>query len=127
MIIECKCQKIFEIPGDEIISDGKLLKCGFCGEEWFHNKRATDSDLPLPNKNLEKKSKKIIKPNRKPFAFILILFLIFLFVGIIFNRDLILNKYPNFLGFFESADILEEIVMQNVNWIKEIVQNLFNQ
>jgi predicted Zn finger-like uncharacterized protein len=127
MIIECKCQKRFQIPDDEIIPDGKLLKCSFCGEEWFHNELATNTDLPLPNKNLEKTSKTIIEPSRKPIGFILTLFLIVLFVGMQFNRDLILNKYPNLIGFFESADILEEIVMQNANWVKEILQNLFKQ
>ena len=127
MIIECKCQKRFRIPDDEIIPVGKLLKCSFCGEEWFHNELATNTNLPLPNKNLEKTSTTIIKPSRKPIGFILIFFLIVVFVGMMFNRDLILNKHPNLLGFFESADILEEIVMQNANWVKEIVQNLFKQ
>ena len=127
MIIECKCQKRFQIPGDEIIPDGKLLKCGFCGEEWFHNELATDNDLPLPDKNSKKKTKIVIDTNRKPIAFIIILSLIVLFVGMIFNRDVILYKYPNFIGFFESADILEEIVIQNAKWIKEIVQNLFKK
>lgn len=127
MIIECKCQKRFQIPEDEVIPNGKLLQCEFCGEEWIHNELATDIDLPLPDKNLEKTSKKIMKPNKKPIGFILIFFLTVLFIGMILNRELILNKYPNFLGFFEAADILEEIVMQNINWAKEIIQNLFKQ
>jgi len=45
----------------------------------------------------------------------------------LFNRDLVLSKYPNFVGFFESADILGEIIIQNANWIKEIIQNLFKK
>ena len=127
MIIECKCEKRFQIPNDEIIPDGKLLKCSFCGEEWLHNGLVANTDLPLPDKNLKKISKRTAEPSKKPIGFILILFLIVLFIGMIFNRDLILNKHPNLLGFFESADILKEIVMQNVNWAKEIVQNLFKK
>ena len=127
MIIECKCEKRFQIPNDEIIPDGKLLKCSFCGEEWLHNGLVVNTDLPLPDKNLKKISKRTAEPSKKPIGFILILFLIVLFIGMIFNRDLILNKHPNLLGFFESADILKEIVIQNVNWAKEIVQNLFKK
>ena len=127
MIIECKCGKRFQIPNNEVLPYGKLLKCGFCGEEWLHNEIAVNTDLPLPEKSLKKISKRTTKPSKKPIGFILILFLIVLFIGMIFNRDLILNKHPNLLGFFESADILKEIVMQNINWAKEIVQNLFKK
>jgi len=126
MIIECKCQKYkFQIPGDTIINDGRLLKCGFCDEEWIHNELTTNTDLPLPGKN--QKLKVNIKPKKNPFAFIFMFVLTILFVGIVFNRDLILDKYPPFLGFFESADILKEIIIQNANWIKEIILNLFKK
>jgi len=58
---------------------------------------------------------------------IVLFLLIALFVGMLFNRDLVLSKYPNFVGFFESADILGEIIIQNANWVKEIIQNLFKK
>ena len=81
MIIECKCQKYkFQIPGNGIIQDGKLLKCGFCDEEWFHNKLTTDTDIPLPNKNQEKKVQAIAKPNKNSIVLIVIFLLIALFV-----------------------------------------------
>ena len=128
MIIECKCQKYkFQIPGNGIIQDGKLLKCGFCDEEWFHNKLTTDTDIPLPTKNQKKKVQVSVKPNKNLIVLIVIFLLIALFVGMLFNRDLVLSKYPNFVGCFESADILGEIIIQNANWIKEIIQNLFKK
>lgn len=43
------------------------------------------------------------------------------------NKDLILSNYPSFIGFFESSDILKEIMTQNINWLKESFQNLINQ
>jgi hypothetical protein len=68
-----------------------------------------------------------VKPNKNLIVLIVIFLLIALFVGMLFNRDLVLSKYPNFVGFFESADILREIIIQNANWIKEIIQNLFKK
>ena len=73
MIIECKCEKRFQIPNDEIIPDGKLLKCSFCGEEWLHNGLVANTDLPLPDKNLKKISKRTTKPSKKPIGFIALL------------------------------------------------------
>lgn len=128
MIIECKCQKYkFQIPGNDIIPDGKLLKCGFCDEEWFHNKLTTDTDIPLPAKNQEKKVRASVKSNKNLIVLVFIFLLIALFVGMLFNRGLVLSKYPNFVGFFDSADILGEIIIQNANWVKEIIQNLFKK
>ena len=128
MIIECKCQKYkFQIPGNDFIPDGKLLKCGFCDEEWFHNKLTTDTDIPLPAKNQEKKVRASVKSNKNLIVLVFIFLLIALFVGMLFNRDLVLSKYPNFVGFFDSADILGEIIIQNANWVKEIIQNLFKK
>ena len=128
MIIECKFQKYkFQITGTDIIPDGKLLKCGFCDEEWFHNKLTTDTDIPLPAKNQEKKVRASVKSNKNLIVLVFIFLLIALFVGMLFNRDLVLSKYPNFVGFFESADILGEIIIQNANWVKEIIQNLFKK
>ena len=128
MIIECKCQKYkFQIPGNDIIPDGKLLKCGFCDEEWFHNKLTTDTDIPLPAKNQEKKVRASVKSNKNMIVLVFIFLLIAFFVGMLFNRGLVLSKYPNFVGFFDSADILGEIIIQNANWVKEIIQNLFKK
>ena len=125
MIIECKCKKYtFDIPDNEIKAEGRYVKCGFCDDEWFHNNISVD--IPLPEK-IKEEEELIIKKNKNSILLKFVIFLIILFIGLLSNQDIILAKYPNLSGFFESADILKEIVIQNTNWVKEIFQDLFKQ
>lgn len=125
MIINCSfCNRTFNIPANEIGDDGRYVKCGFCESEWFQNN--VSADLPLPEKILEEK-KLIVKKNKNSIFLKFVIFLIILFIGLLSNKNIILNKYPTLSGFFESADILKEIVTQNINWVKEIFQDLFKQ
>jgi len=129
MIIECKCKKYtFDIPDNEIKAEGRYVKCGFCDDEWFHNNVSVD--IPLPEKKKEEEEEEeelIIKKNKNSILLKFVIFLIILFIGLLSNQDIILAKYPNLIGFFESADILKEIVIQNTSWVKEIFQDLFKQ
>ena len=127
MIIECKCRKSFDIPDNEIGAEGRYVKCGFCDNEWFHNNISVDIPLPKKTEEEEEEEKPIIKKNKNPILLNFVFFLIILFIGLLSNQDIILAKYPNLSGFFESADILKEIVIQNTNWVKEIFQDLFKQ
>jgi hypothetical protein len=125
MIIECKCKKYtFDIPDNEIKAEGRYVKCGFCDDEWFHNNISVD--IPLPEK-IKEEEELIIKKNKNSILLKFVIFLIILFIGLLSNQDIILAKYPNLSGFFESADILKEIVIQNTNWVKEIFQDLFKE
>ena len=37
MIVECKCQKYkFDIPNLEISEEGRMVRCGFCEEDWLY-------------------------------------------------------------------------------------------
>jgi hypothetical protein len=58
---------------------------------------------------------------------IIILLLSILFAGILSNKDLILTSYPSLLGFFEASDILKEVIIQNINWVQEFIQDLFTK
>ena len=58
---------------------------------------------------------------------IIILLLSILFAGILSNKDLILTNYPSLLGFFEASDILKEVIIQNINWVQEFIQDLFTK
>jgi hypothetical protein len=128
MIIECKCKKYtFDIPDNEIEAKGRYVKCGFCDDEWFHNNISVDIPLPEKTKKEEEEEKPIIKKNKNSILLKFVIFLIILFIGLLSNQNIILAKYPNLSGFFESADILKEIVIQNANWVKEIFQDLFKQ
>ena len=127
MIIECKCKKYtFDIPNNEIEAEGRYVKCGFCDDEWFHNN--ISADIPLPTKTKEEEEEEEIKKSNKNSILLkFVIFLIILFIGLLSNQNIILTTYPNLSGFFESADILKEIVIQNTNWVKEIFQDLFKQ
>ena len=124
MIIKCKfCKYTFDIPDNEIGLDGRYVQCGFCEGKWFQNNISVD--IPLPEKT-QREKKPIIKRNKKSILLKSIIFLIILFIGLISNQNIILAKYPYLNGFFESAAILKEIAIQNINWVKEIFQAQIN-
>ena len=146
MIINCKCQKYqFDIPDDEISGMGRQVRCEFCNDEWFQenpnynfeqktNQETEDikKEIPIPKlhkpfNNPATNNTETKKNNFSYFIFGFIIFIFVLYLGILENKNLILSNLPSFKGFFESADIVKEIINQNIDWIKEIIQNLLNE
>ena len=145
MIINCKCHKYqFDIPDDEISGIGRQVRCEFCNDEWFqenpnynleqqrnHEIENVKKEIPIPKlhkpiNNPTVDNTQIKKNNFTYFIFSSIIFIFVLYLGILENKNLILSNYPSFIGFFESADILKEIINQNIDWINEIIKNLLN-
>ena len=138
MIIDCKCQKYkFDIPDEAISANGRVVKCGFCDEEWFQENNQEESgmngfnnEIILPGKKPTKDIKNTTTQKKDSFysvILIIILLLSILFAGILSNKDLILTNYPSLLGFFEASDILKEVIIQNINWVQEFIQDLFTK
>ena len=138
MIIDCKCQKYkFDIPEEAISGNGRVVKCGFCDEEWFQENNQEEfemngfnNEIILPGKKPTKDIKNTTtKKKDSSYSVILIIIplLSILFAGILSNKDLILTNYPSLLGFFEASDILKEVIIQNINWVQEFIQDLFTK
>ena len=142
MIIECKCKKYkFKIPDEEIIPPGRTLQCSICNEEWYQEfKINSDNTLNIkednqkdllkemnPSKNKSKLSnKKKAKEKKEKRSYLLILTLIFfLLIFIIYKlafhyKDLVISSNPSLINFYESLEIITEILKANINFIKEI-------
>lgn len=142
MIIECKCKKYkFKIPDEEIIPPGRTLQCSICNEEWYQEfKINPDNTLNIkednqkdllkemnPSKNKSKLSnKKKAKEKIEKRSYLLILTLIFfLLIFIIYKlafhyKDLVISSNPSLINFYESLEIITEILKANINFIKEI-------
>lgn len=142
MIIECKCKKYkFKIPDEEIIPPGRTLQCSICNEEWYQEfKINPDNTLNIkednqkdllkemnPSKNKSKLSnKKKAKEKKEKRSYLLILTLIFFFlIFIIYKlafhyKDLVISSNPSLINFYESLEIITEILKANINFIKEI-------
>ena len=142
MIIECKCKKYkFKIPDEEIIPPGRTLQCSICNEEWYQEfkinpdnalniKEDNQKDLLKemnPSKNKSKLSnKKKAKEKKEKRSYLLILTLIFfLLIFIIYKlafhyKDLVISSNPSLINFYESLEIITEILKANISFIKEI-------
>ena len=142
MIIECKCKKYkFKIPDEEIIPPGRTLQCSICNEEWYQEfkinpdktlniKEDNQKDLlkemnPSKNKSkLSNKKKAKEKKEKRSYLFILTLIfflLIFLIYKLAFHyKDLVISSNPSLINFYESLEIITEILKANINFIKEI-------
>ena len=142
MIIECKCKKYkFKIPDEEIIPPGRTLQCSICNEEWYQEfKINPDNTLNIkednqkdllkemnPSKNKSKLSnKKKAKEKKEKRSYLLILTMIFfLLIFIIYKlafhyKDLVISSNPSLINFYESLEIITEILKANINFIKEI-------
>jgi len=142
MIIECKCKKYkFKIPDEEIIPPGRTLQCSICNEEWYqefkinpdntlNTKEDNQKDLLKemnPSKNKSKLSnKKKAKEKKEKRSYLLILTMIFfLLIFIIYKlafhyKDLVISSNPSLINFYESLEIITEILKANINFIKEI-------
>ena len=153
MIIECKCKKYkFKIPDEEIIPPGRTLQCSICNEEWYQEfKINPDNTLNIkednqkdllkemnPSKNKSKLSnKKKAKEKKEKRSYLLILTLIFfLLIFIIYKlafhyKDLVISSNPSLINFYESLEIITEILKANINFIKEItleaIKNIQNK
>ena len=153
MIIECKCKKYkFKIPDEEIIPPGRTLQCSICNEEWYqefkinpdntlNTKEDNQKDLLKemnPSKNKSKLSnKKKAKEKKEKRSYLLILTLIFfLLIFIIYKlafnyKDLVISSNPSLINFYESLEIITEILKANISFIKEItleaIKNIRNK
>ena len=153
MIIECKCKKYkFNIPGEEIIPPGRTLQCSICNEEWYQEfktnpdrnqniKGDNQKDLlegmnPSINK-FKLSNKKKPKEKKEKRSYLLILTLIFfLLIFIIYKlafhyKGLAISSNPSLINFYESLEIITEILKANISFIKEItledIKNIQNK
>ena len=153
MIIECKCKKYkFNIPDKEIIPPGRTLQCSICNEEWYQEfktnlgrnqniKKDNQKDLleemnPSRNKSkLSNKKKPKEKKEKRSYLLILTLIfflLIFIIYKLAFNyKDLVISSNPSLINFYESLEIITEILKANISFIKEItleaIKNIRNK
>lgn len=153
MIIECKCKKYkFKIPDEEIIPPGRTLQCSICNEEWYQEfKINPDNTLNIkednqkdllkemnPSKNKSKLSnKKKAKEKKEKRSYLLILTLIFfLLIFIIYKlafhyKDLVISSNPSLINFYESLEIITEILKSYISFIKDItleaIKNIQNK
>jgi len=127
MIIDCKCKKYkFKIPQQDITSTGRNVICEICKEEWFQSFSDPKNNLidkmnPSSIKNTSKE--KLIKKERSLILPITLLFLIIIFLAyqiMIAYKFYILSTYPSMINFYESLEILIEIIKANFNFLKEI-------
>jgi uncharacterized membrane protein (DUF485 family) len=127
MIIDCKCKKYkFKIPQQDITSTGRNVICEICKQEWFQpfsdqKNNLIDKMSPSSIKNTSKE--KLIKKKRSLILPITLLFLIIIFLAyqiMIAYKFYILSTYPSMINFYESLEILIEILKANFNFLKEI-------
>ncbi len=127
MIIDCKCKKYkFKIPQQDITSTGRNVICEICKEEWFQpfsdpKNNLIDKMNPSSINNTSKE--KLIKKERSLILPITLLFLIIIFLAyqiMIAYKFYILSTYPSMINFYESLEILFEIIKANFNFLKEI-------
>jgi uncharacterized membrane protein (DUF485 family) len=131
MIIDCKCKKYkFKIPQQDITSAGRNVICEICKEEWFQpfsdpKNNLIDKMNPSSIKNTSKE--KLIKKERSLILPITLLFLIIIFLAyqiMIAYKFYILSTYPSMINFYESLEILIEIIKANFNFLKEILNKI---
>ena len=153
MIIECKCKKYkFKIPDEEIIPPGRTLQCSICNEEWYQEfkinpgstlniKEGNQKDLLKemnPFKNKPKLSnKKKLKEKKEKRSYLLILTLIFFLLNFTIYKlafhykDLVISSNPSLINFYESLEIITQILKANISFIKEIaleaIKNIQNK
>jgi uncharacterized membrane protein (DUF485 family) len=131
MIIDCKCKKYkFKIPQQDITSTGRNVICEICKEEWFQpfsdpKNNLIDKMNPSSINNTSKE--KLIKKERSLILPITLLFLIIIFLAyqiMIAYKFYILSTYPSMINFYESLEILIEIIKANFNFLKEILNKI---
>ncbi|EMH80865.1 hypothetical protein HIMB114_00012650 [alpha proteobacterium HIMB114] len=141
MIIECKCKKYkFKIPDEEIIPPGRTLQCSICNEEWYQEFKTNlvsnqnleennQKDLlkemnPTKNKSKLSNKKKPKEKEEKRSNLLILILIFFLLIFIIYKlafhyKDLVISSNPSLINFYESLEIITEILKANIIFIKE--------
>ena len=136
MIIECKCKKYkFKIPKDEILVSGNNVKCGICNDEWLINldisKSKTQNLDILENINPSKANINFkIKDNKSEikslFYTLIFLTIFFIFYKFVINFKLdVLQKFPDLKNFYESLELVTEIIKSYIRFFKELLSEQF--
>tara|TARA_B100000614_G_scaffold248782_1_gene257086 strand:- start:919 stop:1338 length:420 start_codon:yes stop_codon:yes gene_type:complete len=136
MIIECKCKKYkFKIPKDEILVSGNNVKCGICNDEWLINldisKSKTQNLDILENINPSKANINFkIKDNKSEikslFYTLIFLTIFFIFYKFVINFKLdVLQKFPDLKNFYESLELVTEIIKSYISFFKELLSEQF--
>tara|TARA_B100000963_G_scaffold358818_1_gene384422 strand:- start:3146 stop:3565 length:420 start_codon:yes stop_codon:yes gene_type:complete len=136
MIIECKCKKYkFKIPKDQILVSGSNVKCGICNEEWYINldiskPESKNLDI-LENINPSKANMNFkIKDNKNEikslFYTLIFLAIFFIFYKLAINFKLdVLQKFPDLKNFYESLELVTEIIKSYIRFFKELLSEQF--
>ena len=136
MIIECKCKKYkFKIPKDQILVSGSNVKCGICNEEWYINldiskPESKNLDI-LENINPSKANMNFkIKDNKNEikslFYTLIFLAIFFIFYKLAINFKLdVLQKFPDLKNFYESLELVTEIIKSYISFFKELLSEQF--
>ena len=136
MIIECKCKKYkFKIPKDEILVSGNNVKCGICNDEWSINldiskSKSKNLDI-LENINPSKANINFkIKDNKSEikslFYTLIFLTIFFIFYKFVINFKLdVLQKFPDLKNFYESLELVTEIIKSYISFFKELLSEQF--
>ena len=136
MIIECKCKKYkFKIPKDQILVSGSNVKCGICNAEWYINldiskPESKNLDI-LENINPSKANMNFkIKDNKNEikslFYTLIFLAIFFIFYKLAINFKLdVLQKFPDLKNFYESLELVTEIIKSYIRFFKELLSEQF--
>jgi len=143
MIIECKCKKYkFKIPSDKIISPGRTLQCSICNEEWYQEFQVRSKTTSNTNEKKEKDLLNEMNPSRNQgghinkkksenkkekksnlliltFAFFLLIIISYKFA--LHYKDQVISSNPDLKNFYESLEIIVEILKVNLIFIEELI------
>ncbi len=127
MIIECKCKKFkFKIPEAEVIFPGREVQCEVCNQEWYQEFSDNASEDVNPSVLTKKNSETKVKKEKLNFSFLFYFFIFTIIISIAFSliyKKFILLKYPNLIYFFETLEIVWEILKSNFLHFKEVITN----
>ncbi len=127
MIIECKCKKFkFKIPETEVIFPGRDVQCEVCNQEWYQDFGNYPAKDVNPSVLTKKNSETKVKKEKLNFSFLFYFFIFTIIISIAFSlvyKKFILLKYPNLIYFFETLEIVWEILKSNFLYFKEVITN----
>ena len=141
MIIECKCQKYkFRIPDLEIVFPGRNVQCEICDAEWYQKFEQEQRDVNtksgnlnnLDNIDLSMAKINFLKKGRKKNSSFLLITIIFCSVILVTNKllfdyqDEILSYNSSLENFYESLEIVNEIIQSYFIFFKDIFNAKIN-
>ncbi len=141
MIIECKCQKYkFRIPDPEIVFPGRHVQCEICDAEWYQKFEQEQRDVNTNSRNLNNLDNidlsmakiNFLKKRRKKNSSFLLITIIFCLVILITNKllfdyqDEILSYNSSLENFYESLEIINEIIKSYFIFFKDIFNAKIN-